>query len=147
MRRVFFFFFFLGRAYKDIEEAACAGAALQGCCMFFTCSFHTLLLQPLHCCCSASEPEDKAPRMLFDSNTTDSRGLLSFFPFSGQKCLKLDMFWFSGPPVLVPSLVQMCSVCTGVRACWRAPATSASDERSAEVFCSEGERAWLFRPV
>lgn len=140
-----FFFFFFGRAYKDIEEAACAGAALQGCCMFFTCSFHTLLLQPLHCYCSASEPEDNALHALFDSNTTDSRGLLSF-PFSGQKhLLKPDAFWFSGLPVLVPSLAQTHGVCSSVRACWRAPATNASDERSAQVFCSE--RAWLLRPV
>lgn len=92
-----FFFFFLGRAYKDIEEAACAGAALQGCCMFFTCSFHTLLLQPLHCYCSASEPEDKAPCTLFDSNTTDSRGLLSFFPSADKNTfLNLMRFGFQG---------------------------------------------------
>lgn len=77
--------------YKDIEGAAWAGVALQGYYMFFTCSFHTLLLQPLHRYCSVQEPKDKAPDTLFNNNASNSRDFV-IFPFSGQKSLLKTSF-------------------------------------------------------
>lgn len=73
--------------YKDIEEAARSGAALQGYSMFLACSFRTSLLQPLHRYRPAQEPEDKAPDTLFTTTATDS-GVLVILPSGGWKRLR-----------------------------------------------------------